>query len=148
MSRKPDEMRLLTMARPDSLDRGSRLFADDLLIKAGDEPQTSPAFRPSWPRSKVMTTIRVAAVAMAVTVVTTLLVRSTDTEPSTFHLVSARTVLLAATDRIETTSAATGCYWHSVGQSMAMGEEGCAPAGMTPKMLSYQVTCTHEVWIA
>ncbi|MEU8102267.1 hypothetical protein AB0C18_00925 [Nonomuraea muscovyensis] len=148
MSRKPDAMRLLAMARPDSLDRGSRLSADDLLSKAGDEPQTRPAGRPSRPRSNIMTAIRIATVATAVTVVTAMLARSTGTEPSTSHPVSARTILLAAADRIETTSAATGRYWHSVGQSMAVGAEGRAPTGMTPKMLSYQVTCTHEVWMA
>lgn len=148
MSRKPDAMRLLAMARPESLDRGSRLSADDLLIKAGDKPERRPARRPSRPRSNVMTVIRIAAVAMAVTVVTVMLVRSTGTEPLTSQPVSARTVLLAAADRIETTSAATGRYWHSVGQSMATGAEGRAPTGMEPKMLRYQVTCTHEVWMA
>ncbi|MEU4230140.1 CU044_5270 family protein [Nonomuraea sp. NPDC026600] len=148
MSRKPDAMRLLAMARPDSLDRGSRLSADDLLIKAGDEPARRPARRPSRPRSNVMTAIRIAAVAMAVTVVTAMLVRSPGTESLTSQPVSARTVLLSAADRIETTSAATGRYWHSVGQSMATGKEGRAPTGMTPKLLEYQVTCTHEVWMA
>lgn len=95
-----------------------------------------------------MTAIRITAVAMAVTVVTVMLARSTGTEPSTSHPVSASTILLAAADRIENTSAATGRYWHSVGQSMAVGAEGRAPTVMTPKMLSYQVTCTHEVWMA
>ncbi|MEU7858765.1 CU044_5270 family protein [Nonomuraea sp. NPDC049141] len=148
MSRKPDAMRLLAMARPDSLDRGSRLSADDLLIKAGDEPESRPARRPSRPRSNVITVIRLAAVAMAVTVVTAMLVRGTDTEPLESHPVSARTVLLAAADRIETTSATTGRYWHSVGRSMATGKEGRAPTGMTSKLIEYQVTCTHEVWMA
>jgi hypothetical protein len=148
MSRKPDAMELLAMARPDSLDRGSRLSAGDLLLKAGDEVQTGPAGRPSRPRSTIMTAVRIAAVATAVTVATVVLVRSTGTGPSASHPVSARTILLAAADRIETTSAATGRYWHSAGQSMATGQEGRAPTGMTPKMLSYQVTCTHEVWMA
>ncbi|NUW35527.1 CU044_5270 family protein [Nonomuraea sp. SMC257] len=89
-----------------------------------------------------------AAAAMAVTVVTILLVRSTNPEPPASHLVSARTVLLAAANRIETTGAATGRYWHSVGQSMATGGEGRGPAGTTPKTFTYRATCTHEVWMA
>ncbi|GGT33850.1 CU044_5270 family protein [Nonomuraea spiralis] len=156
MSRKPDTMRLLAMARPDSLDRGSRLSADDLLSKAGDdllgkagdEPRTRPAGRSSRPRSNIMTAIRIAAVATAATVVTVTLTRSTDIGPTTSQPVSARTVLLAAADRIETAGAATGRYWHSSGQSMAVGAEGRAPTGMTPKLVRYRVTCTHEVWMA
>ncbi|MEU4579738.1 CU044_5270 family protein [Nonomuraea sp. NPDC023979] len=147
MSRKPDAMRLLAMARPASLDRGSRLSAADLLSKAGDEPQPRPAGRPSRPRSTIMTAIRIAAVAMVVTVATVALVRSTGTGSSTSHPVSARSFLLAAADRIETTSAATGRYWHSVGQSMATGGDGRGPIGMTPKTVRYQVTCAHEVWL-
>ncbi|NRQ32422.1 CU044_5270 family protein [Nonomuraea sp. NN258] len=146
MSRKPDAMRLLTMARPDSLDRGSRRSADDLLVEAAGDSGAAAA--PPRRRMTVVTGIRLAAVAMAVTVVTVVLVRNTGPETAASHPLSARTVLLAAADRIENTGAATGRYWHSVGQSMALGQEGRAPAGVEPKLVDYRVRCTHEVWMA
>ncbi|MEU4545739.1 CU044_5270 family protein [Nonomuraea dietziae] len=45
MNRKPDAMDLLTMARPASLDRGSRVSADDMLFVAAAEVTGEPSRR-------------------------------------------------------------------------------------------------------
>ncbi|MFI7228178.1 CU044_5270 family protein [Nonomuraea angiospora] len=151
MSRKPDAMRLLTMARPASLDRGSSVSADDLLVRAAadDDPLVPAAAEapaePGRRRPRLLTAFRLASVATAVAVAAAVLVRSEGAEPS---LEPARTVLLAAAARIETANPATGSYWHTIGQSMAVGAEGQAPTGMEPRLVNYRVTCTHEVWMA
>ncbi|MFF3669471.1 CU044_5270 family protein [Microtetraspora malaysiensis] len=148
MSRKPDPAHLLAMARPASLDRGSRVSADDMLAMATTEAPEELTRRPSRRRRPLVTALRFTAVATAVAVTTTVLVQSTDSEvaPSTPTL--ARTVLLAAADRIETANPATGRYWHTTGQSFAVGAFGQAPVGKVPEDVRYRVACTHETWIA
>ncbi|MFG1961106.1 CU044_5270 family protein [Nonomuraea sp. NPDC049028] len=148
MSRKPDVMHLLTMARPASLDRGSRISTDDILIKAPIETPGEPNRRPPHPRRHLLTALRLTAVATAFAVAAVVLVRNADVERTAPSPEPARTVLLAAAERVEAENPATGRYWHTTGQSMAVGEGGEAPVGMEPKLVRYQVTCTHEVWIA
>ncbi|MEV0236503.1 CU044_5270 family protein [Nonomuraea sp. NPDC050786] len=154
MSHQPDddEMRLLTTARPASLDRGSGLSAADLLVKAAAQPpheQRSP--RPSRPRRRPSIVVRLAVAMTAVAIAAVVLVRNADPDgaaPDASGFTPARTVLLAAAERIETQNPATGRYWHTVGQSMAIGQEGRAPRGQEPRMVNYRVTCTHELWTA
>ncbi|YCK35418.1 CU044_5270 family protein [Actinomadura sp. ATCC 39365] len=148
MSRKPDPMDLLAKARPASLDRGSWLSAADVLVLAALDSPGEPGRRRSRPRRRLPGTLRFTAVA-AVAVAAVVLVRSTDQRPAAPVPMSARTVLLAAAQRIETATPVTGRYWHTVGQSMALQEAGQGPPdGGTPKSVRYRVTCAHELWMA
>ncbi|MEU5868057.1 CU044_5270 family protein [Nonomuraea sp. NPDC047529] len=107
-----------------------------------------PARRPSRPRRTLLTGLRLTAVA-AVAVAAVVFVRSTDARLATPVAMSARSVLLAAAERIETATPATGRYWHTVGLSMALRSAGQGPpGGGTPKSVGYRVTCTHELWMA
>lgn len=149
MSRKPDAMDLLAMARPTSLDRGSRISADDMLVMATTEASGEPSRSPLRPGWTLLTALRFTAVAVAAAVAGIVLVRSTDTEPATSAPMPARTVLLAAADRIETANPATGRYWRTTGQSLAIGGWGRGPVGgPVPKTVNYQAACTHEIWMA
>ncbi|WP_157570467.1 CU044_5270 family protein [Microtetraspora malaysiensis] len=148
MSRKPDPTHLLALARPASLDRGSRISADDMLAMTTTEAPEELTCRPSRQRRPLVTALRFTAVATAVAVATTVLVRSTDSEVAPSPPTLARAVLLAAADRIETANPATGRYWHATGQSFAVGAWGQSPVGKEPEMIRYRVACTHETWMA
>ncbi|MEV4223241.1 hypothetical protein [Nonomuraea sp. NPDC049725] len=113
MSRKPDAMDLLALARPASLDRGSRVSADDLLLRATAEAPPALARPGRPPRSRLvvlwapLSTAAIVALVLAVV---------TNLAPAPAVLTPPRTnqELYDLADRIEKLPAAGGAYWRDV----------------------------------
>lgn len=125
MSRKPDAMDLLTTARPASLDRGSRISADDMLFMATAEAPQEPSRRPSRPRRTLpaapasrtrsrqwvlwapLSTAAIMALVFA-------LVTNLAAAPAVLSPPKTNQELFDLADRIEKLPAESGAYWRDV----------------------------------
>lgn len=126
MSRKPDVTELLAMARPASLDRGSRISADDMLSMATVEPPGEPSSgspRPEGTRSTAPPVPRTrprrwalwAPLATAATVALVFaLVTNLASAPAVLNPPRTNQELFDLADRIEKLPAESGAYWREV----------------------------------
>ncbi|MEU8385028.1 CU044_5270 family protein [Streptosporangium sp. NPDC048865] len=116
MSRKPDEMDLLAMARPASLDRGSRASADDMLLMAtneapGESSRGGPA--PSRPRPRPWALWAPLATAAIVALVFAL-VTNLASAPAVLDPPRTNRELFDLADRVERLPAESGAYWRDM----------------------------------
>ena len=118
MSRKPDAMHLLAMARPASLDRGSRISADDMLSMATAEGPGKPS-RPG--RTRLWAPLATAAIVALVFALVTNLAPA----PAVLMPPRINQELYDLADRIEKLPARRGAYWRDVeivGNRVSTGE--------------------------
>ncbi|WP_440082503.1 CU044_5270 family protein [Streptosporangium sp. LJ11] len=120
MSRKPDAMDLLAMARPASLDRGSRVSADDILLMATAEAPgessrgpSRPGPTPSRPRPRLWALWAPLATAAIVALVFTL-VTNLASAPAVLDPPRTNQELFDLADRIGKLPAESGAYWREV----------------------------------
>ncbi|MEU4406086.1 CU044_5270 family protein [Streptosporangium sp. NPDC023963] len=115
MSRKPDAMDLLAMARPASLDRGSRVSADDMLLMATAEAPGESSRGPSRPgptpsRPRLWALWAPLATA-AIVVLVFALVTNLASAPAVLDPPRTNQELFDLADRIEKLPAESGAYW-------------------------------------
>ncbi|MFI6814213.1 CU044_5270 family protein [Nonomuraea sp. NPDC050328] len=116
MSRKPDATDLLAKARPASLERGSRLSADDMLSMAGTKAPVRAALLEapvSRTRSRLWFLLAPLATAAVVAMVFAL-VPKLSPAPAVLSPVKTNQELFDLADRIEKLPAQTGAYWREV----------------------------------
>ncbi|MFI6395520.1 CU044_5270 family protein [Nonomuraea sp. NPDC050540] len=125
MSRKLDATDLLAMARPASLDRGSRISADDMLFMATAEAPQEPSRRRSRPRrtlladpaSRARSRLWVLWAPLSTAAVVALvfaLVTSLAPAPAVLKPPRTNQELFDLADRIKKLPAESGAYWREV----------------------------------
>ncbi|MBG0815515.1 CU044_5270 family protein [Planomonospora sp. ID82291] len=124
MSRKPDAMDRLAMARPASLDRGSRVSAADMLVTATTGSAGEPSPGPSRPgrlrpaaapaRSRRWTPLWAPLATTAIVVLVFTLVTNLAPAPAVLTPPRANQELFDLADRIERLPAGGGAYWREV----------------------------------
>ncbi|GAA3667297.1 hypothetical protein GCM10022224_034360 [Nonomuraea antimicrobica] len=126
MSRKPDAMDLLAIARPASLDRGSRISADDMLSMATAEAQGESSRRPlrpgrthsaAAPGSRARPRLWALWAPLATAAIVALvfaLVTNLAPAPAVLNPPRTNQELFDLADRIEKLPAESGAYWRDV----------------------------------
>ncbi|MER5421146.1 CU044_5270 family protein [Streptosporangium roseum] len=114
MSRKPDAMDLLAMARPASLDRGSRVSADDMLSMATAKAPGEPSRRPSRPGRPRLWVLWAPLATAAIVVLVFALVTNLAPAPAVLKPPGINQELFDLADRIEKLPAGSGAYWRDV----------------------------------
>ncbi|UBU12507.1 hypothetical protein [Nonomuraea gerenzanensis] len=114
MSRKPDAVDLLAMARPASLDRGSRISADAILSMATAGSPGEPARRPLPPGRPRLWALWAPLSTVAIVALIFALVTNLASAPAVLSPPKTNQELFDLADRIENLPAQSGGYWRDV----------------------------------